>query len=501
LPASFTLGGAPIDFAANINSSGLTIDVSGNFYSTDGINNLINKVSPAGVVTTLAGSGAAGSANGTGTAASFNNPQGIAVDGTGNIYVGDVGNNLIRKITSAGVVTTFAGSGAAGSANGTGTAASFNQPYGIAVDGAGNIYVADAGNYLIRKITPAGVVTTFAGSGTSASVDGTGAAASFSQPNSLAIDASGNLYVGDLFQVRIITPAGVVTTLAGSYTQDVGSADGNGAAATFNFAGNMAVDHLGNVYVAEIYNGDIRKITRTTVTTYSIISTSIAGGITIDASGNLYIWTGSGLIKIITTLPPGIVFNGSTGAISGTPTAISPPINYTVEAFDDGGSSVTTVSITVNNLAPVISYPQSPLTATVGVTFSISSVYTGGAPSSYTVNIPLPAGISLNGTTGAISGTPSAASPSTNYNITAHNNAGNNTTTVNITVKNPPPAPKISYAGPKTYTINTAIAPLSPSNTGGAVPPATMVSTFAGSGAFGAVNGPNLAASFSNLKE
>ncbi len=496
--SSFTLGGAPVAFATNVNCTGLTIDASGNFYSTDGTNNLINKVSPAGVVTILAGSGVAGSANGTGTAASFNNPQGIGIDGTGNLYVADVGNNLIRKITPAGVVTTFAGSGAAGSNDGVGTAASFNQPTGIAIDGAGNIYVADTRNYLIRKITPAGVVTTFAGSGTSASVDGTGTGASFIQPNSLAIDASGNLYVGDVVQVRTITPAEVVTTLAGSDTFELGSADGNGAAATFSFAGNMTVDQSGNVYVAEPNNNDIRKITGNTVTTYSIINSGVAGGITIDASGNLYIGTGSGLNKIITTLPPGIVFDGSTGAISGTPTATSPPIIYTVEAFDFGGSSVTTVSIAVNNLAPVISYPQSPLTATSSVAFSISPVYTGGAPSSYTVSTPLPAGISLNGLTGVISGTPSAASPSTSYNIIALNSGGNDTTTINITVKNQPPAPIISYAGPKTYTVGAAITPLSPSSTGGAVPPAISVSTFAGSGAFGSANGPSLTASFSN---
>jgi gliding motility-associated-like protein len=492
--ASFTLGGGDSTAVTGILSSGLTIDASGNFYSSNRINNLINKISTAGVVTTFAGSGSAGSANGTGTAASFNNPQGIAIDGMGNIYVADAGNNLIRKITSAGVVTTFAGSGASGSNNGTGTAASFNKPYGVAIDGAGNIYVADAGNYLIREITPAGVVTTFAGSGNSASVDGTGTAASFNQPNGLAIDALGNIYVGDVVQVRKITPAGVVTTLAGSGMQ--GSADGNGAGASFVDAANIAVDTSGNLYVTD---GNIRKVTPAgTVTTYAIINSGATGGITFDHSGNLYIGTGNGLSKIVKTLPPGIVFDNGTGAISGTPTAISPAINYTVEATNDGGSSVTTVSITVNNLAPVISYPQSPLTATAGVAFSISPVYTGGVPGSYTLGAPLPGGISLNSVTGIISGTPSAASPATNYNIIAHDNAGSDTVKVNITVNNPPSAPKISYAGPQTYTVGTAITPLSPSSTGGAVPTATMVSTFAGNGAPGAVNGPRLAASFSN---
>ena len=121
-------------------------------YVADTDNKLIRKITAAGVVTTLAGSGSSGSTNGTGTAASFNNPHGVAVDGSGNVYVADTDNKLIRKITSAGVVTTLAGSGSQGSADGTGTAASFSYPYGVAVDGSGNVYVADYFNHKIRKI-------------------------------------------------------------------------------------------------------------------------------------------------------------------------------------------------------------------------------------------------------------------------------------------------------------------------------------------------------------
>ena len=124
----------------------------------------------AGVVTTLAGTGSIGSTNGTGTAASFNLPYGIAVDASGTVYVADTHNNLIRKITAAGVVTTLAGTGSSGSTDGTGTAASFDEPVGVAVDSSGTVYVADAGNHLIRKITAAGVVTTLAGSGSSGSM-------------------------------------------------------------------------------------------------------------------------------------------------------------------------------------------------------------------------------------------------------------------------------------------------------------------------------------------
>jgi len=171
-------------------------------------------------ISTFAGSGTQGSADGTGINASFYQPTGVAADASGNIYVADFRNNLIRKISPAGLVTTLAGSGAQGSANGTGVYASFYQPTSVAADASGNIYVADDGNHLIREISPAGVVTTLAGSGVQGLANGTGIAASFNNPQGVAVDASGNVYVADYGNnmIREITPAGVVTTLAGSST-------------------------------------------------------------------------------------------------------------------------------------------------------------------------------------------------------------------------------------------------------------------------------------------
>jgi streptogramin lyase len=250
---------------------GVATDAGGNVYVADQYNHTIRKITPAGVVTTLAGTaGTYGSADGTGAAARFNSPLGVATDAGGNVYVADQYNHTIRKITPAGVVTTLAGTAeVTGSADGTGAAARFNRPYGVATDASGNVYVGDRFNYTIRKITPAGVVTTLAGTaGTSGGADGTGAAARFNSPLGVATDVSGNVYVADQGNqaIRKITPAGVVTTLAGT-AGTYGSADGTGAAASFYQPRGVATDTSGNVYVTDTLNSTIRKITPAGVVT------------------------------------------------------------------------------------------------------------------------------------------------------------------------------------------------------------------------------------------
>ena len=280
----------------------LATDGAGNVYVADTFNHTIRKSTPAGVVSTLAGTaGLTGSADGTGAAARFNLPIGVATDSAGNVYVGDSFNNVIRKITPAGVVSTLAGTaGASGSADGTGAAARFNLPRGVATDGAGNVYVADHSNHTIRKVTPAGVVSTLAGTaGLIGNTDATGAAASFNLPNGVATDGAGNVYVADTNNctVRKITPAGVVSTLAGTAGM-LGSTDATGAAASFNLPDGVATDGAGNVYVADSGNHTIRKITA-------------VGGVTtvVGVAGQVGFVAGK--------LPGGLVFpRGS--AVSGT---------------------------------------------------------------------------------------------------------------------------------------------------------------------------------------
>jgi serine/threonine protein kinase, bacterial len=249
-----------LDTATFFKPFGVATDVSGNVYVADAGNNKIRKISPAGVVSNFAGTGNAGSADGTDTA-TFNSPLGVALDKSGNVYVADNGNNLIRKISPAGVVSTLAGTTIAGADNGAGKAATFNSPESLAVDAAGNVYVADYGNNLIRKITPAGTVSTLAGSGTAGSANGTGMAASFNSPFGIAVDAAGNVYVADSGNnlIRKITASGTVSTFAGNGVK--GANDAAGTAASFNTPAGIAIDAAGNLYVADENNNLIRKIT------------------------------------------------------------------------------------------------------------------------------------------------------------------------------------------------------------------------------------------------
>ncbi len=215
------------------------------------------------MVTTLAGSNTAtaGYANGIGSNALFSGTWGIAVDVSGNVFVAEQAGQRIRKVSPTGVVSTVAGTGTSGSVDGTGTSASFAGPREIAIDLSGNLYVATGEGCRIRKVSPSGVVSTFAGGALTSSIDGTGTQAGFASLRGVAVTPTGTVFVGEYGanRIRKITPTGQVTLLAGGTTS--GYANGMGSNALFNSPEQVSVDVFGNVYVADLSNYRIRKIT------------------------------------------------------------------------------------------------------------------------------------------------------------------------------------------------------------------------------------------------
>ena len=279
---------------------GVAFDAAGNVYVSDYYNYAIRKVTPAGTVTTLAGCvGEPGSNDGTGSSARFDRPLGLAADALGNLYVADSGNCVIRKVTPEGAVSTLAGNaGNAGSADGTGREARFRTPNDVAVDGAGNVYVADTYNHTIRKVTPSGSVTTLAGKVEMKSgqpvggfADGKAGTAKFRTPRALAVDGAGNVYVADTDNalVRKITPAGTVKTMAGS-VGITGYLNGTNSAARFSSPQSLAVDSAGNVFIADTGNQNIRKMTpagAVTTVTNGLARFPSPRAVALDRSGNL----------------------------------------------------------------------------------------------------------------------------------------------------------------------------------------------------------------------
>lgn len=292
--------------------AGVTVDASGNFYIADSNNNRIRKVDSKGIITTVAGSAFAGYSgdHAAATSAMLNGPVSVAVDGSGNLYIADQLNNVIRKVTSAGIITTFAGTGVAGY-NGDNIAAAtaqLNLPSSVAVDSSGNVFIADYSNQRIREVVAAsGNITTVAGTGTAGFSGNAGAAtaALLSAPIAIALDSTGNLYICDSGNNRIRKVAGGnISTIAGNGT--AGSTGDNAAATSAELANptGVAVDASGNVFISDTVNQRVRKVSGTNIYNAAGIGTAgFAGdgasalraelngpfGLAVDSKGNLYI--------------------------------------------------------------------------------------------------------------------------------------------------------------------------------------------------------------------
>ncbi|MGE5096806.1 MAG: hypothetical protein ACM3SO_16840 [Betaproteobacteria bacterium] len=330
-------------------SRGIATDAQGNLYVADTTNHVIRLITPAGMVSTLAGTGVKGNADGPASSATFSSPSAVAVDKLGNVYVGDTGNTAIRSIPRDGVVTTLAGGlgngghadgpaaqarfGAimglavddlgnlyiadwsvqvimklgrdgmvstiagtpmvVGVADGPASTATFYAPSGIAVDPAGNVYVADKGNRAIRRISADGIVTTIAGKPNASfcAVDGDRASAQFASPTAVAISASGALYVADdgASLIRVVSPEGNVTTLAGT-AANCGGEDGVGMQASFGSVADLAIDAVGNLLVADGGRRAIRKVTPSAqVSTLAQTGVLPPSAVAVDGSGQAYV--------------------------------------------------------------------------------------------------------------------------------------------------------------------------------------------------------------------
>ncbi|MGC4040186.1 MAG: T9SS type A sorting domain-containing protein [Flavobacterium sp.] len=379
----------------------VAVTSGGIVYVIDDFNSCIRKVTANGAVSTFVGNTTTGYVDGSGTSAYFNNPKGMVLDAAGNIYVADTFNNRIRKVTPAGIVTTIAGDGTAGYLDGQGTAAKFNNPYGLTIDAAGNLYVADTKNHRIRKISTSGTVTTVAGYILSGYADGASTVARFKNPQGITIDnTTGILYVADTANNRIrkIATDGTVSTFAGSYA---GYQDEQGIAAYFNNPIGITRDSAGNFYVADYYNSVIRKITGAgLVSTYAgngsseyndgignVASFYFPVGVTTDASDDVYVAdsytqrirkiTSVDPFSISPVLPAGMVFDTTTGVISGTPTEVRTTMTYTIGASNYTGTGTTTIAFATGTGSSAPGAPTATTQAFCNGTTVASLVATG----------------------------------------------------------------------------------------------------------------------------
>ncbi len=411
----------------------------------------------------FAGAGVAGSADGTGGAAEFSQPIGVALDSSGNLFVADKNNHVIREITAGGVVTTVAGLvGTFGSTDGTGSVARFNQPTGLTVGSGGDIYVADSANNTIRKVTSQGVVTTLAGTaGTAGSISGAGSVGLLNQPHGIAVDSGGNLYVADFANnlIRMVTQSGTISTLAGNppattATNTTGSpanpghADGTGASASFNQPFGIAIDSGSNLYVADSGNDTIRKVTSAGVVTTLAGTPGAAGStdgtgaaarfnspraVAVDGSGNVFVAdsgnssvrkiTPAGVVTTLAGTPGAFANQEGTGsaAIFDTPAGIAVDASGTVYLSEELGDVISKGALATTS-APLVTRQPSSQTIATGMTVVFHAAASG---------LPAPTfqwyhdGGALSGSTGAtlvISG--ATAADAGTYSFAATNSTG-----------------------------------------------------------------------------
>ena len=411
--------------------AGVAVDTSGNYYIADASGNRILKIPAGGSLITLAGTGTPGFSGDGGAAifAQFNQPGGVAVDGAGNLYVADTGNNRIRKITPGGIITTWAGTTVAGFSgdNGLSTTAQLNQPASLTSDSAGNVYIADSGNNRVRMISTSGIITTVAGNGSpvsSSTGDGGPATAAFiTSPHGVALDSHNNLYITDSSaRVRKVSTAGTITTIAGNGSQGYSGDGGPALSAQLNQPWGVTVDGSGYLYVTDVGEQAVRclapvapssplSITTTSPLPSGTVGVPYAG--TLAAAGGTppYSWS-----IAFGNLPAGLSFS-STGSITGIPAVAGSALVQFQVTDSASATAMATLGINILPSTPAgLTITTSPTMVPAAVGTSYSQTLTaaaGNAPYTWMlVSGALPLGLTLS-PSGIIAGTPVSAGTAT----------------------------------------------------------------------------------------
>ncbi|QDK81764.1 hypothetical protein EXU85_25395 [Spirosoma sp. KCTC 42546] len=401
------------------NPTGVAVDGSGNLFIADAGNHRIRKVATNGTITTVAGNGtnSFGGDNGPATDAALANPTGVAVDGSGNLFIADAGNHRIRKVATNGTITTVAGNGTNGFSgdNGSATDAALTNPTGVAVDGMGTLFIADQTNHRIRKVTTGGTITTVAGTGTNGfdGDNGPATSAQLNTPSEVAIDGNGNLFIDDTFNHRIrkVTPDGTITTIAGTGSQGFSGDNSAATSAQLNAPFGVAVDGTGNLFIADQANNRIRKVSAP-----ASVSVSPANPTAVCAGSNFSLTaTALGFTPASyswSSQPSGLTASGATPTF--TAPSVANPTTYTLTVTATDGTETATASVTLLvNALPVASLTSSgPLNASV-----TSATLTASGGSSYTFGGP--GLVSQN----SVSGT-ALVNASGIYSVTVTNSAG-----------------------------------------------------------------------------
>jgi uncharacterized protein (TIGR03437 family) len=414
--------GGPATKAWISQPNGVAVDKAGNIYFADTRNIRVRKVTPAGIISTLAGDGTiklqiAGANIGDGgpaTSAGFSpSPslfQGIAVDAAGNVYISDAGNRRVRRVNPEGMISTFAGGGTGGD-GGQATAASLALPGGLAVDAAGNLYIADSQGGKIRKVTPGGIISTVAGNGSlnSSGDGGPATQAGIGNPLTVAVDKEGNLYLTEqtTFRVRKVNSSGIISTVAGSTIGFAGD-DGPATGAKFGDLRGLAADNAGNLYIADYGNNRVRKLDSSgTITTVAGIGTAgiflengdgglainsrlSPSGLALDEAGNLFVsdYVAARVRKIdFKSVPPGLSVSVGSLAFASNPN--SAPASQTIK---------------VSSAGPPLAFRVAAAGDIAGNPWMTVSTATGTTPQTMTVSIR--SGLAPGTYDGAITVTP-----------------------------------------------------------------------------------------------